>query len=541
MLWACVLLPRLALDGVLRRHPDPGRPIALVTGPAQRRVLHDCNDAARAAGLYPGQGLLAAQALLPVFDVHGCTSAAGGRARPGLDPGMPGAVATVEHAPSRDAALRRFLAAWAYRYSSLVALEGEDDVHGCTSGAGGRACPGLDPGMPEAPAILLEVEASLGLFGPWPRFEAQLRADLAALGFTHRIALAPTPLGACLLAATNDGIALTDPAHLRHALGRVPLAQARLPGSNTVDGLASMGIRQLRQLFALPRDALGRRFGAPLLGHLDRLLGVAPDPREWYRPPDVFDARIELAHAVEHHPALLFPLRRLVHDLGAYLAGRDGGVQRFVIALEHEPIRRESPGERDSGGPADTPDHTEVVVGLLGAERDPARLFDLARLRLEHTSVPAPVHGLRLIARELPPFVPAGRDLFDPRPAQALPWEALRERLRARLGAASVYQLRGHADPRPEQSQHRCLQLAREPDPLDLPPRPTWLLPQPLPLRGPAPEVLAGPERIESGWWDGADVRRDYYVLRTAQGQLAWAYRAAGETSGGWMLQGWFA
>jgi protein ImuB len=67
VLWACVLLPRLALDDVLRRHPDPERPIALVTGPAQKRVLHDCNAAAHAAGLYPGQGLLAAQALLPVF------------------------------------------------------------------------------------------------------------------------------------------------------------------------------------------------------------------------------------------------------------------------------------------------------------------------------------------------------------------------------------------------------------------------------------------------------------------------------------------
>jgi len=513
MLWACVLLPRLALDDVLRRHPDPERPIALVTGPAQKRVLHDCNAAAHAAGLYPGQGLLAAQALLPVF-------------------------ATIEHAPPRDAALRRFLAAWAYRYSSLVALEGEDDVHGCTSGAGGRARPGLDPGTPGAPALLLEVEASLGLFGPWPRFEAQLRADLAALGITHRIALAPTPLGACLLAATNDGIALADPEHLRHALGHVALEQARLPGVGTVDGLASMGIRKLRQLFALPRDALGRRFGAPLLQHLDRLTGAAPDPREWYRPPDVFDARVELAYAVEHHPALLFPLRRLVHDLGAYLAGRDGGVQRFTVVLEHEPIRRESPGERDIDGAAE---RTEVVVGLLGAERDPARLFDLARMRLEHTHVPAPVHGVRLVARELPPFVPAGRDLFDPRPAQALPWEALRERLRARLGEAAVHQWRGHADPRPEQSQQRCLQLPREPEPLDLPPRPTWLLPQPLPLRDPAPEVLAGPERIESGWWDGGDVRRDYYVLRTAQGQLAWAYRPAGEADGGWMLQGWFA
>jgi len=39
MLWACILLPQLALDGVLRRHPDPDAPLALVGGPAQRRML----------------------------------------------------------------------------------------------------------------------------------------------------------------------------------------------------------------------------------------------------------------------------------------------------------------------------------------------------------------------------------------------------------------------------------------------------------------------------------------------------------------------
>ena len=63
MLWACILLPQLALDGVLRRHPGPDAPLALVGGPAQRRVLRAVNDAARAAGLRAGQSLGAAQAL----------------------------------------------------------------------------------------------------------------------------------------------------------------------------------------------------------------------------------------------------------------------------------------------------------------------------------------------------------------------------------------------------------------------------------------------------------------------------------------------
>jgi hypothetical protein len=69
--------------------------------------------------------------------------------------------------------------------------------------------------------------------------------------------------------------------------------------------------------------------------------------------------------------------------------------------------------------------------------------------------------------------------------------------------------------------------------------RPLWLLHRAQPLAGIA-EVLAGPERIESGWWDGDDQRRDYYVVRTRQGQQAWAFLAVGASSS-WMLHGWFA
>src|SRR5690606_9023992 len=141
---------------------------------------------------------------------------------------------------------------------------------------------------------------------------------------------------------------------------------------------------------------------------------------------------------------LLFPLRRLVNALAAFLAGRDGGVQRFVLRLEHD-------GHPD----------TEVVVGMLAAERDPALLFELARSRLERLgdgarrAVPAPVRGLRLVADELPPFVPAAPALFEARPAQSLPWPALRERLRARLGGEAVYRLAAHDDHRPERAWRR--------------------------------------------------------------------------------------
>ena len=477
MLWACLHLPQLALDGVLRRHPSPDKPLALVTGPAQKRVLVAVNPAAAQAGLHAGQSLAAAHALLAGF-------------------------ATVEHDEADVARWRDFLAAWAYRYSSQVSTAAFN-------------------GMPDD-AIVLEIQASLRLFGPWPLFERRLRDDLDALGFTHRITVAPNPRAARVLAGMHDGMAIVHEATLQTALSRIPVARAQLDPKHA-QALHAMGLRRLGQLFAAPRESLGKRFGPALLQHLDRLRG-APDPVVAYAPPDRFDLRIELAYDIESSQALLFPLRRMTADLGAYLAGRDGGVQRFVLRLEHEHH-------------ADT----EVVVGLLAAERDPALLFELSRSRLEQVQVPAPVRGMRLLAEELPPFVPAGRELFDERPAQAVPWDTLRERLRARLGEDAVHGLAARDDHRPEQAWRRVPLPLVANAPLPSAPRPTWLLPQPIPLRGHGLQALAGPERIESGWWDGGDVRRDYYVVQTAAGQRAWAFRPAGHADAPLLLQGWFA
>jgi len=467
MLWACILLPHLALDGVLRRRPTEG-PLVLVSGPANARTIVSANPAAREAGMRVGQKLAAAQALLAQFEA------------------VPYDQAAVDR-------WHRFLAAVAYRYSAEVAL------------------------FPHA--IVLEVSKSMGLFGPWPRFERLLRADLTALGFAHRITAAPTPHAAYVLAGVGDGQAVLDDHTLRGALFHVPIQRARLP-ERASDALPSMGVRTLGQLMALPRDGLRRRFGAELLATLDRLTGDLPAGLEAYRPPDVFDLKIELTHEVENVASLIFPLRRMTGDLAAYLAGRDGGVQRFVLHLEHREHRV-----------------TDVVVGLLSPERDAGMLFELARGRLDPVQLTEPVLGMRLVARDLPAFVPGGTDLFDERPANALPFEQLRERLRARLGDDAVYQLGSTTDPRPERAQSP---EGRTEGPDEVHPRPTWLLERPIPLRGPAPVILAGPERLETGWWDGAEVCRDYYVVRTSLGQQAWAFCPPDERNG-WMIQGWFA
>lgn len=469
MLWACVLLPRLALDDVLRRRPPSDEPLVLVGGAANARVVVDANPSARAAGVYRGQRLSAVQALLNRFEA-------------------------VEYEPAATERAHRFLAAWAYAYSSDVAL------------------------LPHA--VVLEVSKSRTLFGEWTDIEKKLRADLAGQGFRHRLALAPNAHAAHVLADVRDGLAVVTGNELCRTLAPIPVQRARLP-AGVADALASMGVRTLGQLMRLPRAGVQRRFGAELLDHLDGLTGDAPAQLESFRPLDSLDLRMEWSHEIEHSGALVFPLRRLTGDLATYLAGRDGGVQRFVVELEHR-----------------TGEPTRMPVGLLSAERDARLLFDCARERLERQALPSSVVAMRLVASELPPFVPAGRDLFDTRPANAMPLDQLRGRLLARLGEKSLYRLGRTVDPRPEHAQARE-PTAAVPVP-EASPRPTWLLDKPVPLYGETLTILAGPERLETGWWDSGDMRRDYYVARTAQGQRAWVYRSP-DAPGRWMLHGWFA
>ena len=71
--------------------------------------------------------------------------------------------------------------------------------------------------------------------------------------------------------------------------------------------------------------------------------------------------------------------------------------------------------------------------------------------------------------------------------------------------------------------------------------RPLWLLQQPEPLpRGlTGLQRLRGPERIESGWWDGHDVARDYYVVSDPQGAELWVFRER-QPPQRWFIHGLF-
>jgi len=475
-LWACLALPELPLYAAFAGDPQPRSQRVVYTDAAQRLLVLQADADARAAGVQPGQTLSAARALLPTL-----------QAQP--------------RRPESEHASHQHLAAWAYGFSSQV-----------------LCLPALDA-LPAA--LALEVGGSLRLFGGWARLATQLHAGMQALGHAHTLAVAPTLAGARVLAnGASDGPLLLDSAQLQPALAHVSLHAAGLD-ARQVAALQAMGLRRLGELFALPRAELARRLGPALLLWLDRLRGHAAEACEPWRPPTQFRQRIAFDYAIEQHMALQFALRRLTRELAAFVFARAGGVQRFVLVFEHE-----------DRAPS------RIEVGLRQALSAPDALFDAARGRLEQAALPAAVVGLGLHADDLPPLAPERRDLFDPEPRGNLDLPGLIERLRARLGDDAVCTLHSYPDHRPERAWR--IAEGKPPALAATPFRPHWLLPRPLPLRQRVTRILRGPERIETGWWDDADVRRDYVIAELDSGQHAWLFREA-NSDGPWMLHGWFA
>ena len=226
--------------------------------------------------------------------------------------------------------------------------------------------------------------------------------------------------------------------------------------------------------------------------------------------------------------ALLFAAKRLIVQLAGFLAARSGGTQGLIFRLGH----------RDRA--------TEVAIGLVASSRDAGHFAMLARERFASLALPEPVRSIALAVDDVTPL--AGRNLgllLEPGKPQG-DWERLVERLRARLGAEAVSGLAVRSEHRPELASTAAEPGTRQ-QPLEFGERPMWLLDRPRPLEeigarphheGPL-ELLAGPERIESGWWDGGDVTRDYFIARMRNEALVWIYRE--RSGGGWYLHGLFA
>ena len=446
--------------------------------------------AARQAGIEPGTGISAARMLAP-------------------------AIALIARSPAREEAALHTLACWA----------------GC-----------LTPRISLTPdALLLEVGACLRLFGGLAHIAEAAIDGIQAQGFSVDIAAAPTPLGAHWLARMGTGAHCADLARLRKHLEDLPLAV--LPDKAATQ-LARFGARTLADVRRLPSADLGRRIGAETLQRIAQAFGELPDPRADFVFPERFALPLQLPAAVENASALVFAARRLTAALAGWLTARQSGVRGFTLRLLH----RQS--------------ETPLLLQFAELTADGERFERILREKLDRRTLVAPVESIRLEAAQVEALTGRNHTLFAEAARETAEGiGALLEHFAARLGEQAVYRLALQADHRPECATRRTAVLENTaPTPSTSPPRPLWLLEQPEPLaevdgrpyrQGPL-QLLAGPERIESGWWDRGettgeenseavgDIRRDYFIARSPGASWLWIFRDV-RAPGGWFLHGYFS
>ena len=481
MLWLALYLPQLPLESAAA-DIDPPIPRVIYETRGTRQTVHTLNAAAIDAGIEPGMPLGAARSLCD-------------------------ALHAVERDSDNEAAALNGLALWAQQFTSKVSLQPPD-------------------------GLILEVGGSLALFSGLENLQRQIVSELNKLGYRSSHAVAPTPAASWLLALNQKSQTVMQHEELNNVL--LPLSLGLLPITpDKKMALHNLGLKSIGDCLRLPRDGISRRLGPELLRYLDRALGLLPEPREYYTAPDYFQSQVLLPEPVLQVQPLLFILQRLLRQLCGFLQARGAGAQQLLLGF----IMPFLPVE-------------QLQLTLLQPSRDPEHLFRLWQEKLERYKLSAPVEGLELQVKQLLPLESVSLDLLGGRQGADTGFTRVLERLRNRLGDSAIQQPFCIADHRPEQTCKQADFLALHQPLADeqTAHRPLWLLSQPRPLKqsagtpclqGPI-TLLSGPERIESGWWDGGDQRRDYYVARSRQHQMLWVYRDLNAPAQ-WFLHGFFS
>ncbi|MEX0964625.1 MAG: DNA polymerase Y family protein [Pseudohongiellaceae bacterium] len=396
-------------------------------------------------------------------------------------------------------------------------------------------------------ALICEVRSSLkyfsGIDGIHEKLQVLISSQLEQWGLADDFlyAVSPTVSGSLLLARSGHNVLVYRKENLRSALGQLSTDVLDLDKERR-RRLHNMGVRYLRDIWRLPSDGLCKRFGSNFVNQLNKALGKSAEPTLNYIPPPAFMTAYELPYELENLDRLLPVADELLAQLCDFLQRRDLSTSHLVFSLLHE--------KRDC---------TEIDIGLRRASRSQQRLMLLLETHFDKLSIPAPVIAVRLEVKEFDAFFARSNSLLKedtPTHYNDSNLTQFMEQLQARLGDNHVKSVSSTAQHCPEYASvqldylEKSGRTTRTGNPIDVSPnpRPLWLLQEPRQLninkgrlfyRRPI-AIVSGPERIESHWWSGVDVRRDYYVARELGGSKLWVYRER-DSARKWYLHGIFA
>ncbi len=367
--------------------------------------------------------------------------------------------------------------------------------------------------------VLLKITDMLTLYGGLNEYWHRISHHLQKLQLTFHYSAGFSPFSAMLLGKADRRLMTLEKEPLLQAMSPFPLTASEIEPKQ-IEKLQRVGIGTFTELLELPVQELARRFDIELVNYVGRLMGQFRHPIEFYHPPEQFECYQELLFDIENIQWLERPLTKLLEKLELFLMLRNQVAYELTLILHQR-------------------DHADEQVSFHSASGDylAHRWMKLCRLTMESISLNAPVQGLTLQLTRGGELESTNADFFNGVQGEQNELELI-GLLQAKLGQESVYKVARSDDPRPENATFLC-------DPSSPIPhrsagkrlRPSLIFPHPTALEEKV-SLIQGPERIVTGWWDGKDVARDYFIARSQAGRWLWVFRNQQKQ---WFLHGLFS
>lgn len=309
--------------------------------------------------------------------------------------------------------------------------------------------------------------------------------------------------------------------------------------------LRQLGLDRVGQLQALPREALRARFGESVLWRLDQLTGKVEEAIELHQPAPRWEVRRVFEHPLVNQEMIEQAALDLLRQLCEQLLQQQRGVIQFEV-------------DWDCGAAG----KTMLRMGTYRATAEFVHLGSLLQMHLMSQRLPGPLNAICMSAVSTAPLRAQQEMLFaEMREEQPKALAQMLDLLSCRLGGDRVVGVQLLAEPQIERSfRYVSLtgkarqSLPRQPSPAALRhhtrgigQRPCRLLAPPVklelaeqsnkPTSSTPPTKFGylgityhvtqwwGPERLETGWWRGPTVRRDYYRVEDHEGRRFWLYQ----------------
>ncbi|MGN6371167.1 MAG: Y-family DNA polymerase [Phycisphaerae bacterium] len=498
--WDIELLQRSAprrSGAPVRRH----KPLMLMATTARQEVVARCCAQCAGSGIRPGMTVAEAKALCPAARV-----------------------VAFDHARSRSA--MELLAKWSLRFSPVVMVD---------RAASGRFPEVGEEVIPEG--LLLDVTGEAHLFGSEHLLLTEIAARLQRIGFSARLAIAPTVGGAWALARFGPhALAVVGEEQLQKALEPLPIGALRI-SSEVAAGLKQVGIERIGHLLKIPRESLLTRFGEELLMRLDQAMGRMGEMIEPLRVADPVSVERVFEGATTQLEAVMVTVRELLEALQRELLERESGIRGVRVELKRINL---------------PPASRELVVGR--ATRDAKHVWNLLRPKVEQMHLGHGVEAVVLTAywvERIRHRQTGAWETGESSDTHDEEYEALLDTLVNRWGEKRVLAARTVASHMPEVARQfrpvrEKVALNEKVGPTDVlfVDRPSVLLEHPekaevlflqpdhpptqMNWRGRVHGLMngSGPERIVTAWW-GARLSstRDYFKTQTEEGLWVWIFR----------------